>query len=131
MKNTKKAVLPNELIIAVDFDGTITTCSQVSDNLELREDAKEVLERLYDDGVKLILWTCRTGEYLTQALEFLKKEDMLHFFSSVNENIPEVQERYSIDARKVGADIYIDDKNIFTKEINWNQIEEYIYGEEN
>lgn len=131
MKNTKKAVLPNELIIAVDFDGTITTCSQVSDNLELREDAKEVLERLYDDGVKLILWTCRTGEYLTQALEFLKKEDMLHFFSSVNENIPEVQERYSIDARKVGADIYIDDKNIFTKEINWSQIEEYIYGEEN
>ncbi len=130
MKNTKKAVLPNELIIAVDFDGTITTCSQVTESdLELREGAKEVLERLYDDGVKLILWTCRTEEYLNQALEFLKKEDMLHFFASINENIPEVQEKYDIDARKVGADIYIDDKNIFIKEVNWSQIEEYIYGE--
>lgn len=127
----KKAILKNETIIAVDFDGTITTCSDIGGEPTVRENAREVLERLCDDGIQLILWTCRTGEYLEQAVEFLRENDMLHLFASINENICEVKQEYGVDSRKVGADIYIDDRNIFTKEIDWLEIENWIYGEEN
>lgn len=127
----KKAVLKNELIIAVDFDGTITENPNIGDDLSLREDAKEVLERLHEDGIQLILWTCRTGKLLDQALEFLKNNDMLQLFASINENIPEVKKEYKGDARKVGADIYIDDKNIFNgNNVYWSEIENFIYGED-
>lgn len=127
----KKAILSNETIIAVDFDGTITSCSDIGGEPILKENAKEVLERLHDDGIKLILWTCRTGEYLEQALEFLRNNGMMEYFSAVNSNIVEVEEAYGVDSRKVGADLYIDDRNVFTKEVNWRQVENFIYGEEN
>lgn len=127
----KKAILKGETIIAVDFDGTVTSCSDIGSDFTLKENAKEVLERLHEDDIKLILWTCRTGQYEEQAIQFLKDNDMLHLFSAINENIPEVKEAYGVDSRKVGADVYIDDRNIFTKEINWLEIENWLYGEEN
>ena len=127
----KKAILKNETIIAVDFDGTITTCSDIGGEPVVRENAREVLERLHDDGIQLVLWTCRTGEYLDQAVKFLQDSDMLHLFASINENIREVKQEYNTDSRKVGADIYIDDRNALVKEIDWLEIENWIYGEEN
>lgn len=127
----KKSILKNETIIAVDFDGTITTCSDMGNEPVIRENAKEVLERLYDDGIQLVLWTCRTGQYMEQAIQFLEDNNMLHLFAAINENIREVKDTYGVDSRKVGADIYIDDRNVFTSEINWVDIENWIYGEEN
>lgn len=126
-----KSVLENECIIAVDFDGTITTESDLSNHeLQLKEGAYEALHRLHEDGFKLVLWTCRGGHNLEEALVFLDDEGLLEVFDTINQQLPEVKEAYAdIIGKKVGADIYIDDKNIFTKEVNWKEIEKYIYGE--
>lgn len=127
----KKAILGNELILAIDFDGTITTNESMREEaLELREGAYEVLHRLHEDGVRLVLWTCRGGHNLDNALVFLEEEGLLEVFEKVNSQLDEVEEEYeNVIGRKVGADLYIDDKNIFTAEVDWRAIEQYIYGE--
>ena len=124
-----KSVIEGELIIAVDFDGTITTNPDISDEpLELQPNCKKVLTRLYERGARLILWTCRTGNTLLDAIDFLNKMGMCSLFETINEQIPEVREKYYPDeANKVGADIYIDDKNLGTK-IDWLDIERQIYS---
>jgi hypothetical protein len=125
-----KGIIENELIIAVDFDGTITTEPAISEGARvLQPNCKRVLQRLHKDGVKLILWTCRTGIHYDEAREFLMSEDMYNLFDAHNDNIPEVIAKYPDTARKVGADFYIDDKNMLCTGIDWLAIEEFIYGE--
>lgn len=51
-----------------------------------------------------ILWTCRTGEALKEAVEYMKDVHGI-IFDYVNENV------YG-DSRKVWANYYLDDKNI-------------------
>ena len=94
-------------IFAVDFDGTL--CSERfpgigSPNMSL-------IRCLIDkktSGDKLILWTCRTGERLSEAVDWCA-EHGLHF-DAVNENLPDMIALYGSDTRKVFADYYIDDK---------------------
>lgn len=38
-------------------------------------------------------------------------------FDAVNENLPEIIERYGSDGRKIYADVYIDDKSCFPWEV--------------
>lgn len=117
-----------KLCIAVDFDGTISTARDMGAPLVLQPNCREVLEKLYVDGVKLILWTCRSGKSLQEAIDFLTDKKMIHFFSAINDQLPEVNELYYPDvARKVGADFYIDDRNLGTV-IDWLQIRHQIYG---
>lgn len=128
-----KPFLQGELILAVDFDGTITTNPDMGsiEDMELREDVKEVLGRFHDDGLRLILWTCRAGKALEEAEIFLVSNGMFHYFDTINDQLPEIKEKYEPDvARKIGADFYIDDRNLMGKEINWREIEEFVYGEE-
>lgn len=125
---TTKALIEGELIIAVDFDGTITTEPDIGKELVLRENCKEVLERLSDDGVQLILWTCRSGAHLAEAELFLGSVGLLGVFNTINKQLPQVVEKYPDEARKVGADVYFDDKNAMGIEVNWNEFEKFIYG---
>jgi hydroxymethylpyrimidine pyrophosphatase-like HAD family hydrolase len=119
-------MLKETLVVAVDFDGTISTEPHMGHELVLQPNCKEVLNRLHDKGVKLILWTCRTGKALDEAIEFLAHEEIFHLFSVTNQQLPEIEELYQPDvARKVGADYYIDDKNLFTK-IDWLEIEKQL-----
>ena len=123
-----KSLLQGELILAIDFDGTISTEPDMGKELVLQPNCKRVLTRLADDGIRLILWTCRTGPALDEALDFLMANDMEHLFDTVNDQLPEVNERYAPNvARKVGADFYIDDKNLMFK-VDWNVIENALYG---
>lgn len=128
----RKELIPGELIIAVDFDGTITDNPDITDKeLHLRDNCTEVLARLKDDGVRLVLWTCRTGHHLEQAKEFLVENNLLGVFEAVNDHIPEIYEKYEETSRKVGADIYIDDKGFGCKlDTLWKDLEKYVYGEE-
>lgn len=120
--------MDNELILAIDFDGTVTTEPDIGCELVLQPDAKRVLERFKEDGVRLVLWTCRTGNHLNEALEFLESNELLSVFDTVNEQLPEVLTKYYPDvAPKVGADVYFDDKNAMT-DVDWNKFEEFIYG---
>lgn len=127
----KKSLIEGELIIAIDFDGTITNNPDIIEgDLQIREDCARVLNKLHEDGVRLILWTCRTGHWLTQAKEFLVKENLIGVFEVINDHISEVYDKYSETSRKVGADIYFDDKGFgCNPDTMWQDLENYVYGE--
>ena len=57
-------------------------------------------------GAQLVLWTCREGQRLKEAVEWCRAQGLE--FDAVNENIASRLNNYP-DCRKVGADIYIDD----------------------
>jgi hydroxymethylpyrimidine pyrophosphatase-like HAD family hydrolase len=114
---TRKTFLNNgsQLVIAVDFDGTITTEPEMGGRLELQPNCAEVLRKWKRDGHKLILWTCRTGESFDHATKFLKSKDLFMLFDAANSQLPDIEARFFPDvARKVGADVYLDDKGLGT-----------------
>lgn len=59
-------------------------------------------------GAGLILWTCREGKLLENALEACARWG-LHF-DAVNDSLPSWKKFYGDDTRKVGATEYWDDK---------------------
>ena len=61
-------------------------------------------------GNKVILWTCRVDDRLEAALAWCAEQGLV--FDAVNDNLPELIEKYSSNCRKVCADRYIDDKAI-------------------
>jgi hypothetical protein len=94
-------------IIAVDFDGCLCTNAWP----EIGEPNTKLIYRLKfrrAHGDKLILWTCREGDKLREAVEWCRKHHLE--FDAVNENLPEMNALYGNDSRKIGADRYIDDK---------------------
>ena len=98
---------PDFNIIAVDFDGTL--CADLYPGIGApNQRLIFVLKQLKARGAKLILWTCRCGEPLSEAVGWCKKHGLT--FDAVNENLPEVLEKYGTDSRKITADLYIDDK---------------------
>lgn len=95
-------------IIAVDFDGTLVQ-DKYPEIGEPNEKLFELMKLCRESGIKVVLWTCRTDEYLEQAVEYCKNLGLE--FDAVNQNIPEVQKMFGMDTRKVYANMYIDDKN--------------------
>lgn len=95
-------------IIAVDFDGTL-----VEDRFpEIGEPIMRVWEQLIfeqERGSKIILWTCRNGKALEEAVKFCSEKMNFHF-DAINENLDEIKVLYGGDTRKVFADEYWDDK---------------------
>ena len=95
-------------IIAVDFDGTL--CENKWP--EIGEPNKELiayLKKRQEAGDKLILWTCRVGDILKNAIDWSVGWGII--FDAVNENLPEVVSSFGTDTRKIFADEYIDDRN--------------------
>ena len=106
------------MVIACDFDGTITTENCFPDISELRPHVKEVIEHLRTAGHKVILWTCREGIYLDDARKFLEENGIV--LDGFNYS------PYQLQSRKIVADVYIDDKNVFMVDnVDWYKIEEY------
>lgn len=96
-------------IVAVDFDGTLCTNKypNIGDpNIYLINHLKEMKK----SGTKLILWTCRVGDELEQAIEWCLDQGLT--FDAVNQNLPEIVESFGGDPRKVFANEYIDDRNV-------------------
>lgn len=95
-------------IIAVDFDGTLFTDAYP----ELGEPIWKVINYCKEqkqNGVILILWTCRKGDDLTEAVDLCRQVGLE--FDYVNENTKENLAMYGgKDNRKIYADEYIDDK---------------------
>ncbi len=110
------------MIIAVDFDNTIarTTFPEIHDEIP---DAISVLSRFQQAGHIVILWTCREGQVLNDALLWLAD----HGFTPdcVNCHSEKQIAKWENDPRKIGADIYIDDRNALC-EIDWKRIEEFV-----
>lgn len=96
-------------ILAVDFDGTL--CEDCFPNIGAPKQSTINLVKAYrKDGWKLILWTCRNGDALVEAVAWCKEHGLT--FDAVNTNIQEVKDMFHGDTRKVYADKYLDDKNI-------------------
>ena len=97
-------------IIAVDFDGTLVT-----------DEYPHIGEPIYDiikwckeqklQGNTLILWTCRSGKYLDDALTFCNRVGLNFDYVNCN-TIENIIKHDGRDTRKIYADIYLDDKSM-------------------
>lgn len=96
-------------IFAVDFDKTLIL-GNTWPNVDGKAN-KPMIEYLNMErrkrGTKIILWTCRSGQDLKDAVDFCKENGLE--FDAVNENLPEMIKAYGNDSRKISADKYIDD----------------------
>lgn len=122
MKTMKK------LVLAIDFDGTIVNTNDWDDwmhpvILGIRENAKEVIQKLHEDGHTIIIYTCRNGWNLGQCIDYLNENGI--YYDLINSNTPEHIMLMKRDGRKVYADFYIDDHNIGGLP-TWNEIYEII-----
>lgn len=98
------------LTVAVDFDNCLIERAQHPlKNFKLKPNAKEVINKYNNIGVTFILNTARYGRYLIPAILFIRKEKL------------PIQIKLSLS--KIQADVYIDDNNIFCKEIDWSKID--------
>ena len=94
-------------VIAIDFDGTL--CENKYPEIGLPRWGvifKALSEQ--ENGAALILWTCRTGKELNDAVEACAKWGLT--FDAVNKNLPSWVDTWNNDPRKVGATEYWDDR---------------------
>lgn len=96
------------MIIAVDFDGTLCT-NQYPQIGAPNKKLFQILINKQKAGDVIILNTCRHGVLLEQAINFCNTNKLN--FDYVNCNTEAGIEKYG-DCRKIGADVYIDDKAV-------------------
>ena len=109
-------------IIAIDFDNTIAE-TDFPEIKCLKEGAKEAINSLKNLGCKIAIWTCRTGAPAEQAKQFLIDEGIKFDAFNTNDALPEgfLNDTDFSDSRKIGADLYVDDKSIEFKD-NWDSV---------
>ena len=103
-------------IIAVDFDGTLC----YSDWPALGDPNERLISYLRswrDQGNKLILWTCRAGKALEDAVAWCRDQKLE--FDAVNDNLPEIVEMYGNNSRKISCDYYIDDRSLLPDAVGY------------
>lgn len=97
----------NFKVIAVDFDGTLCINKWPAIG-EPNYDVINYLKKERLGGNKIILWTCRVGDRLIEAIEWCKEQGLE--FDAVNRNLPEAITEFGDDPRKIFAHEYIDDQ---------------------
>lgn len=96
-------------VIAIDFDGCLCEWAWPeigAPNMEVINAA----HREKQNGAALILWTCRVGERLGEAVAWCARFGLT--FDAVNANLPERIAAYQNDCRKINADEYWDDQAV-------------------
>jgi len=99
--------------IAIDFDGCL--CSDAYPNIG--KPHRETIEKALAEkanGTALILWTCREGQQLQEAVEACKRWGLS--FDAVNNNLSERVSFFGCDSRKISADEYWDDRAVHIPE---------------
>lgn len=67
-------------------------------------------------GDTIILWSCRNGKYLDEAVEWCKLQGLV--FDAINDDAPEVIREWGNNrSKKITADLYIDDMCINVKDL--------------
>lgn len=100
-----------EFIIATDFDDTLVTADKFPEfygTTKWFHTLKATKEEY--PNVKIILWTCREGKYLEDAVAFCKEHGLE--FDAVNEDIPSSL-AWKGKTRKPFAHIYVDDRCVY------------------
>ena len=103
------------MTIAVDYDGTIIDDGAYPNAGNIKPYAAQVLRWLKDQGYTLVLWTCREGHALLNALKLLDENHL--YFDAINENVNSYYK-----SRKIVANIYIDDLAWPHTPIDWKNI---------
>lgn len=101
-------------IVAVDFDGTLAV-TRFPEIVEPIAETIAYCKQIKEEGATLILWTCRCGKDLEQAVEWCSAQGLE--FDYINENVPENVKRWGNDSRKIWAHEYIDDKATNPKKV--------------
>lgn len=94
-------------VIAVDFDGTLCTRNWP----KIGEPNTELIRQLAEEqksGAAVILFTCREGKLLKEAVKWCREQGLI--FDEVNRNLKERIRAYRGDSRKISADVYVDDR---------------------
>lgn len=112
------------MIISIDFDGTIVREKWPEIGRPI-PGALAAIRKLHAAGHTIIINSCRAQAPELAMREWLE-EHLPGCIDYINENSLERTTRYGGDCRKISADIYIDDKNIFCEGINWKDILEEI-----
>lgn len=112
--------------IAVDFDGTVVEHAYPAIGREMLF-AFATLKRLQERGHKLILWSIREGKTLQEAVDYCKANGVE--FYAVNANFPGEVLEPGVSARKVNADIFIDDRNVGGFR-GWSEIYQMLHPED-
>ena len=118
-------------MLAIDFDGTIVE-HKFPFIGEPKPNVVEVINRLYNEGHSIIIWTCRTSQNdfkdvpnseptIFDVYKFLGRHKIP--FTTINHNDPKNPFQPS---PKVYADIYIDDKQLGGIPDDWEEIYELI-----
>ena len=94
------------LLLSVDFDDTIARTDYPTILGEIPF-AIESLKQLHAEGHRIQIWTCRHGQALEDAREWLDARQVP--YERINENCPLLIDKYG-ETRKMSADCYIDDK---------------------
>lgn len=98
-------------VLAVDYDGTIIT--------KHRYPCKEVIDKVKEFkkfGSEIVLWTCREGRLLDEAVAKCKEFGLE--FDAVNSNAPSqleymktmAEKGEALALRKIFANFYVDDR---------------------
>lgn len=95
-------------VFAWDFDGTL--CEDAYPKIGApKKEMIEYAKSLKAQGHKIILFTCRENEILDDALAWCRMQfQKISPFDAVNENLPELIEKFGSDCRKISADFYVD-----------------------
>lgn len=95
--------------LGIDFDGTLVESTIFPCfKYQLKKDAKETIEYFDKLGIEMILNTGRYTWYRLPAIFFIKKMKLPIKTPLFN--------------KKPQVDYFIDDCNLFCKEINWQEI---------
>lgn len=102
------------MIIAVDFDGILCT-NKFPEIGKPNYKIISLIRQLMDCGAEVILWTSRCEKELEAAIKWC--DDYGLRFCAINDNAPSnkeyYKEIYKTPPRKIYADIYIDDHDIY------------------
>jgi hypothetical protein len=97
------------MIIVIDFDGTISR-GKFPLIEGLQPYARETINNLFDRGYYIIINTCRNGDLLLEAINWMLDQGIK--FHRVNDNDPTNTVKYNSNSRKIYGHVYVDDKQV-------------------
>lgn len=101
-------------VYAVDFDKTLNLAEKYPQIGEPNVKLFKFLKARRAAGDKVVLWTCREGELLKEAVKYCNSYGL--YFDAVNDNTEENKAYFGNNCRKVWAHYYIDDRNMSMEE---------------
>ena len=113
-------IIDKRKIIAVDFDGTLceNVYPKIGKEIVDEETGLTIIEKVKilqkEENMFVILWTCRWGKELEEAIKWCKERGLI--FDAINDNAPWMKELFNGESRKIFAHYYLDDRAVNVKD---------------